>query len=186
VDERAFAYSIDAKDRVVALSDAWLEFARENRASELTRERVIGQPLWSFVSGRETRRLYEDVFVRARSRRESIELPFRCDSPDRFRFMRLLVSPGSGEGIECVGVLIREQQRPFFPILDRAFPRTSVSLPMCSLCKRIYAFRTRWLELEDAIRELDLFGQKELPRIDYVVCDGCVPPNRLTQGGAAA
>ncbi len=186
MDERAFAYSIDAKDTIVSLSDAWLEFARENRASELTRERVIGQPLWSFVSGWETRRLYEEVFVRVRSRKQSIELPFRCDSPDCFRFMRLLLSPGSGDGVECMGILVREQQRPFFSILDRAFPRTSTSLPMCSLCKRIYVFGARWLELEDAIRELDLFGHTRLPRIDYVVCDGCAPPQRLTQGGAAA
>lgn len=184
--ERAFAYSIDARDTIVTLSDAWLEFARENRAPELTREEVIGKPLWDFVAGEETRRLYEDVFVRVRGRDETIELPFRCDSPDRFRFMRLLLRPWSGDGIECVGVLIREQQRPVFSILDRAFPRTSASLLMCSLCKRIYAFGSRWLELEDAIHELDLFGKSELPRIDYVVCEGCVPPRRLTQGGAAA
>ena len=64
MDEREFSYSIDRDDTIASVSDSWLEFARENQASELTRDRVVGRRLWSFIAGRETRLLYEDVFLK--------------------------------------------------------------------------------------------------------------------------
>ena len=184
--QRAFAYAIGRDDCVASVSEEWLEFARENRATDLTRERVVGRPLWEFIAGPETRLLYEGLFRRVRHDAETIELPFRCDSPDRFRFMQLRLEPGPGNSVECLGVLLREQQRPFYSILDRAFPRSRERLIMCSLCKRIHAFDLRWLELEDAIQQLDLFDSANLPEIDYAVCDRCVEVDRLSQGGAAA
>lgn len=186
MSERTFAYSIDREDIVTSVSDSWVEFARENRAPELTRDHVVGQCLWQFVGGRETRLLYEDLFLRVRTRTGSIKLPFRCDSPDRFRFMRLVLESGPRDSIECRGILVREQERPFFSILAKAFPRTDATLPMCSLCKRIYAFGTQWLDTEDAIRQLDLFESPKLPQLEYTVCDECAAMNRQTPDGAAA
>jgi hypothetical protein len=184
--DRIFAYSIDQDDSVASVSEAWLEFARANRAPELTRDAVLGESLWRFVAGGETRRLYEDLFVRTRGSGESFELPFRCDSPDRFRFMRLTLEPGPRNAIHFEGILVREQERPFYSILDRAFPGSGSSLRMCSLCKKIYAFETHWLELEDAIRELGLFDSSSLPEIEYAVCEGCTSAHRRTPDGAAA
>jgi hypothetical protein len=173
VDDDTFVYSIDSDDTVASVSDAWLEFARRNRAGELTREYVLSQSLWRFIDGRETRQLYETLFDRVRTGHEPIELPFRCDSPDRFRFMRLVLRPAPQDSIRCEAHLLREQQRPVVPILDRAFPRSKSRLPICSLCKRVFAFGARWLELEDAIGELDLFESAKLPELDHVVCGDC-------------
>lgn len=184
--ERSFDYSIDREDKVAAVSESWLEFARANRARELTCDHVLGRSLWSFIAGRETRTLYETLFRKLRRTAETIELPFRCDSPDRFRFMRLALALGPSDSIHCQGVLIREQQRPFYSILDRAFPRNEDSLSMCSLCKKVFAFETKWLELEDAIREMDLFHSRSLPEIRYGLCDGCASLGQRTQGGTAA
>jgi hypothetical protein len=170
MSDRSFDYSIDRNDAIASVSDAWLEFARENRASELTRDFVLGQPLWRFIAGRETRLLYEELFRKVRTGAQSIELPFRCDSPDRFRFMRLDLRPGQRDAIDCRGILIREQERPFFSLLDRLFPRRKGTLSMCSLCKRLFVFDTQWLELEDAIRKLDLLESAALPEIQYAVC----------------
>ena len=176
VSDRVFAYSIDRNDAIHSVSDNWLEFARANRASELTRESLIGHSLWKFICGRDTRVLYENLFARIRQDAATFELPFRCDSPDRFRFMQLTLMPGAGAAIHLRGVLIREQERPFYSILDRAFPRTESRLPMCSLCKRIYAYGSRWLELEDAVVQLELFGPTHLPELDYTVCHECRAP----------
>jgi hypothetical protein len=173
VAESSSVYTIASDDTVTSVSDAWLEFARKNRAPELTRDFVLEKPLWTFITGQETQRLYQALFARVRTRVESLEIPFRCDSPDRFRFMRLLLGPGPEGSIECEAVLLREQARPYLPILDRLCPRTKSSLPICSLCKRIFAFQARWLEVEDAIRELDLFDSTRLPELAQVVCDDC-------------
>jgi len=183
--ERVFAYAIDRDDAVASVSDDWLAFAVENRATDLTRDRVVGRALWDFIAGTETRLLYEGLFRRVREGAEHIELPFRCDSPDRFRFMRLLLAPGSEGSIQCEGVLLREQKRPYYSILDRVFTRSHERITMCSLCKRIHAFELRWLELEDAIRELDLFDSADLPEVTYAVCDACASIDGITPDGAA-
>jgi hypothetical protein len=186
VPDRPFAYAIHPDDTIASVSDSWLEFAHENRAPELTRDYVVGRSLWSFVAGSETRLLYEALFHRVRTRAESFELPFRCDSPDRFRFMRLIVKHGPGDLIDCEGILVREQARPFYTILDRAFPRTTARLPMCSLCKRVYALGARWLELEVAIEQLNLFDTASLPEIEYAVCDDCRSAGRRASGSGTA
>jgi len=186
LDGRTFDYSVDQNDTVVSVNDAWLAFARENRASELTRDHVLGQPLWKFIAGRDTRLLYGELFRKVRTHRQSIELPFRCDSPDRFRFMRLALKPGPRDSIDCRGILLREQERPFFSILDRSFPRSPTTLRMCSVCKKLFVFDARWLELEEAIRELDLFESAALPEIEYSVCGVCASAPRQSAAGAAA
>ena len=184
--ERTFAYSVDRDDAVASVSDDWLAFARDNRASELSREYVLGQPLWRFIAGEETRLLYRDLFDRVRTGGSAIEIPIRCDSPDRFRFMRLVMAPGPDDSLELECTLVREQERPFFSILDRAFPRSDSSIEMCSLCKSVLAPDGEWLELEEAIRALDLFGSDPLPEIEQRVCGGCAALGRERLGGAAA
>jgi len=186
VADRPFAYSIHPDDTIASVSDAWLEFADENRAPELTRDHVVGRSLWSFVAGSETRTLYEALFHRVRTRAESFDLPFRCDSPDRYRFMRLVLKPGPGGSVDCEGILVRDQARPFYSILDRAFPRSTARLPMCSLCKRLYALESQWLELEVAIERMDLFDTASLPELEYTVCDDCRSSVRRTSGSGAA
>jgi hypothetical protein len=181
-----FPYAIDREDRIVSVGESWLAFAEENRASELTRERVLGRSLWSFVAGSETRLLYREVFRRVRTRAESAELPFRCDSPECFRFMRLRLDPGPRDSIRCRGITVREQARPFFSILDRAFPRSDSTLDMCSFCKKIGAFGSEWLEAEDAIRRLNLFESARLPRLEHVVCPSCASVCRAEPDGATA
>lgn len=173
MSENRFVYTVDAQDTLSSVSEAWLKFARDNGAPELTRERVLGCNLWDFVDGAETRRLYEALFEAVRRRGETFEIPFRCDSPDRFRFMRLALAPQPDGRVECQGLLVREQPRPFYSILDRAFPRSSETLRLCSLCKRALVHGTRWSELADAVEELDLFGQDAAPALENGVCDRC-------------
>ena len=57
---------------------------------------------------------------------------------------------------------------------------------MCSLCKKVLTFGARWIEVEDAIRDLDLFDSARLPELDYVVCDHCTRPQRRRDSGSAA
>ena len=107
----SFVYSIDHNDSLLYVDEPWLAFARENRAPELTRDHVLGRSLWEFVAGAETRLLYESLFLKLRTSSGSIELPFRCDSPDRFRFMRLILESGPRESIRMTGILERERER---------------------------------------------------------------------------
>ncbi len=179
----SFEYGVDEKDTIRSISDSWIDFARTNGAPQLTRDTVIGRSLWEYVAGDTTRDLYEVIFAQVRRRREERVVPFRCDSPERFRFMQLVVAPAGGAGLELRGILIREQARPYVPILDRLKPRSPGSLPMCSVCLRVQILGTQWVEAADAVERLDLFDSARLPSLDYQVCADCV--RRVRQPNAA-
>jgi hypothetical protein len=102
-DSAVCDYAVDGNDVIVSLGDDWLRFARENAAAELSRESVIGHNLWEYVAGNATRELYEVIFRRVRDQRRTLVLPFRCDSPDRFRFMQLAIESGEGPTVLRAG-----------------------------------------------------------------------------------
>ena len=161
------------------MSEAWLAFARENAAPEIgSPDAVLGHSIWEFISGKPTRDLYDVIFRRVRGQGETIALPFRCDSPRTYRFMRLVAAPTQGGGISLQGVLIREQDKPCESILDRLFPRSEVSLPMCSVCKRVRLLEKQWVEVEEAVARLDLFDSSAQPSLEYSVCDDCLSQAR--------
>ncbi len=174
-----YGYSIDSSDRIIRVSDAWLDFAAENDAPELTRSRVVGRTLWEFIEGPTTRDLYGALFEKIRSLASGVPVPFRCDAPDRYRFMELTLAPAADGVIELSGVLLREQRRRRVPVLERALQHADYSFPICSFCKRVFA-AGEWLELEDAIARLGRFDSTNLPGLDQSVCEDCV---RATRSG---
>jgi hypothetical protein len=176
-------YSLDAADRLVAVSEAWLEFARENGAPQLDPQAVMHRSIWAFVAGQETRHLYRVLFERVRKRGTSLSVPFRCDSPERIRFMELRMHPAAGEGIDCSGVLLHEHARPHLPLLDPILARADYSFPMCSLCKKIFVFGD-WMEVEDAVARLGMFDSARPPALDYGCCDACRRLLGVAQGSA--
>ncbi len=169
-----YDYAIDADNAILSLGEDWLRFARENGAPELSRESVIGHSLWEYVAGDATRELYELIFRRVRRHGHALSLPFRCDSPDRFRFMQLAVESGGGRELRLRGRLLREQKRPFLKLLDRLVVRSSEPVAICSVCLRVKILGTTWVEAEEAVERLDLFASPALPPLDYRVCSDCV------------
>ncbi|MDJ0851663.1 MAG: hypothetical protein QNK04_25080 [Myxococcota bacterium] len=182
----AFEYGLDGTNAIRAVSDAWIDFARANGAPQLTREAVVGRSLWRFIAGDTTRDLYEVIFARVRRDQERLVLPFRCDSPDRFRFMQLVVAPGTGGGLNLAGILLREQARPYLPILDRLRPRSPGTLPMCSVCMRLQILGNQWVEAVEAVERLDLFDSARLPTLDPRICEDCDRRVRAPQAAGAS
>lgn len=167
-----YEYSIDESDRLVSVSNTWVDFARANGAPELTRERVVGRPLWEFMEGAEIREIYELLFGWVRRHQSVIELPFRCDSPDCLRFMRLRLTPSEAGRIDLAAVLDREERRPHLMILDCLSARSEYAFPLCSFCRRIFAFGA-WLEPEEAIARLGWLESRHPPQIEEDVCGYC-------------
>jgi hypothetical protein len=168
----ACRYEIDAADRISAVSEPWLAFARENDAPRLTRDAVVGRPLWDFIAGEETRELYRAVLRRVRDEDVSIVLPFRCDSPDFRRWMRLVMTPREMGRVCFDGILVRKRERLHLGIIDPHAPRLPEPLPMCSCCKRVL-LESRWLEPEDAMVRFHALGAEPYPSLRQVVCDAC-------------
>jgi len=171
-DHRVYRYRVDRSDRLSAVDDAWLDFARDNQAAELTREHVLGEPLWQFISGHETRQIYQLLLERIRAGGGPISVPFRCDSPDRFRFMQLDLRAGERGSVEFTGILERDLARHHTAILERLRTNARYTFPICSFCRRIFAFG-EWLELEQAVARLRLLESEDPPGIEEDVCTSC-------------
>jgi hypothetical protein len=166
-------YRVDAGDRITSLGGDWLAFAAANDAPELTPEAVVGRLLWAFVAGEGTQQLYRHLMKRVRASGAPIVVPFRCDSPNLRRDMRLALSHLSGGTIEFRTRLVRASPRTTLALLDRRARRGSRAISMCSTCKRVGAPGGEWFELEDAVVRLRLLSVHPLPRLAHALCPRC-------------
>ena len=165
-------YTLDAQDRVVAVDDGWDRFAAENGGT-CDAGSVTGRPLWDFVSGIETRHLWESLFGRIRDSHRAAVIPFRCDAPGLRRFLVMDLVPRKDGGLEIATRVVREEPRAHVALLDSGVERSARVIKMCSWCKRLET-EGGWLEVEDAAPALDLFGEPPVPLVSHGVCPDCV------------
>ena len=85
------AYVLDNRNRIISVSEAWDRFAAENGGNKTSYKDVCGRPIWDFVTGDPTRMWREAIFQFARLRGDRVERPYKCDSPDLKRFMRMRI-----------------------------------------------------------------------------------------------
>ena len=89
-------YWIDGTDHIVAVNEAWNDFAIENGAPDLTREHVLGRSLWDYIADLPTKTLYQALIERARQSRP-MDFAYRCDSPTQRRLMHMTIT-GEADG----------------------------------------------------------------------------------------
>lgn len=169
----ASRYRLDADDRVTWVSGGWADFARRNAATQLRHHLVIGRPIWEFIHGPEMRDIYRALFDKVRSTGEALTVSAHCDAPDAEREMEIRIAPDEVDGLEVVATIVSERRRRPIPLLDHGHPRGEDLLSMCSWCRRVLAHPDRWLALEHAIEELELFSRSELPRLTHSACPDC-------------
>lgn len=181
-NHRSFIWTIDDADRIVYVNDAWLAFAGENTAPQLTASLVLNQPIWGFIQGHETSYLYQQIFSRVRAGVYPVKFPFRCDSPDCRRFMEMKLSLLPGGAIQLISHILREEWREPLDLLDAFRDRSGEFLKVCSWCKRINIPGQGWGEIEAAIGALDLFDHLSMPRLTHTICDACHEAVKLELG----
>lgn len=170
----ACIYSIDKNDLLISVSDNWLLFAAENQAVESCHpDRIIYRPIWDFISGIETQHLFEVILKKVRTADKPVALPFRCDSPDKRRYLELIITPVQQEGIVFTSHIIHEETRDKVGLLATGIPRSDDIITMCSMCKKVVLSGNVWVEVEEAVVTLKLFEQLELPQISHGLCPAC-------------
>ena len=179
LDHRSFIWTIDDADKIVHVNDAWLAFAGENTAPQLTASVVLDQPIWRFIQGQETSYLYQQIFSRVRAGKSPVKFPFRCDSPDCRRFMEMELALLPGDAIQFTAHILREEWRDPVDLLDASRDRSGEFVKICSWCKKINIPGQGWGEIEAAIVALDLFGHHSMPRMTHTICDSCHDALRL-------
>jgi hypothetical protein len=178
---------VDAADVLIGVNTAWLAFARENGAAELSEEAVLGRSLWDFVSDDGLRTLYREIHSRVRLSGVRVVLPFRCDSPSLQRHMRMTITRANGGQLVYESVLVRVVPQGPCAILDSRRQRSDAMLTLCSCCKRALLEPVGWLELEDVAVRLRLFEAKKVPELRHTLCPACIDTlkNAADNGNAA-
>ena len=168
----ALSYAIDDQDRLIKVDEGYYRFAEENGWNEAGTS--LGRSLWDFVSGSEMRKVQRLLLRRIRDEVREVELPFRCDSPDVRREMKIrIVSHSSGRTVMFAARLCSEEPRDESqPVLDSGAPRGENVLPMCGWCDR-FEVDGEWVEVEEAAGRLELFRRDELPALSHGVCPRC-------------
>ena len=164
-------YRINDRDEIVYVNSVWDAFARANNADGVIGTAVLHHTLWNYITDKTTRALYHDVLKRIRDGR-SVQFGFRCDSPDRRRFMDMQVERSFGGLIEFRTRVLAEEPRAPVAALDPQLKRSSELMRVCGWCSRVDA-DGEWLEVEDAIVRLRLFERSELPQMSHGICEAC-------------
>lgn len=167
-------HRIDARLRISFVSTGWLAFASDN-GYETSAQAELGRPLFSVIAEEETRHIYRILIERARSSQQAVEFDYRCDSPDRRRWMQMQMRYlADTDEVEFASRLLRTETRPYMAMIamKRMQPAAHRMLSMCSWCKSVLAEQT-WVEVEEAVRQLRLFATDAMPRISHGICPDC-------------
>lgn len=165
-------YQVDAKDNIISIDGAWSAFARENGGQSLLNNPPLGRSIWDFINGLSTRNIYFILMKRVRENGRSVHFPFRCDSPDKLRYMEMTIRPGQSGSLWFETAIAKE-----IPIEQNQAPKndahgTRELINMCAWCDRVQV-GSEWLPLEVGIWSLALFDTPEAPPITHDICPDC-------------
>lgn len=167
---KPLAYSLDHRDRIVRVSDAWTRFALENDAPELAAQHVLQRSLWDFLDD-PTTHIYRDLISRVRQGR-TVRFSLRCDSPTVRRCLLMTATPADSSRVDFESLVVGVEPRPIQRIWDRRTIRTGTYLRSCAWCKKIHV-GSEWMEVEDALEPLRIFEMERLPEITHGICGVC-------------
>ena len=169
-------YVIDPADRIARVSPTWDVFAWANSAPHLVAQTVVGTLIWDYISGPMVHNLYQDFFTQARRTLRPIEFPFRCDAPERRRFLEMHILAQPDGTLVLTTRTVQEEPRPAVALLTLPESRGDDVLELCSFCKLVHLPDDTWAPAEEAVVQLDLFGEAIAPAgVTHSVCPACLP-----------
>lgn len=165
-------YRIDAEDRVIEVNQAWCDFAEDNDGEAVMPDKVIGRPLWDFVSGQGIAELYWQMVRRARAG-HPVAFAYRCDAPEWRRLFHMTVQAHADNTVEFRSELEREERRPMVRLLDCKQPRDERWTRVCSWCQNVAVTDESWVPVEEAVARLNLLADDTLPKLTHGICPKC-------------
>ena len=173
-NDSAIIYTIDHNDHIITINESWDKFALENEASHLERGQVLNRRLWDFIADAETRHIHQVLLERIRNKQVTLAFPFRCDSPSIRRYMQMQIVPEDDCAISYQCKIDRIEHRALVLFEEQKNWRDKKLLRMCSWCKKVDVGDNVWMEIEPAIKKLELLERKLLPEISHTMCDECL------------
>lgn len=162
---------VDVEDRIVSVDDAWKDWAEKEGEPALV-DSVVGTDLWRYLSDLAVQQIYAEILKRVRETGRTVRFPFRCDAPDRRRFMQMEVAR-DGEEVEFRSWTESEVAREAVRLLNPTASSTDAKVVVCAWCRRVRVEEGEWLEVEEALPRLDLFGEDPVPGVSHGICPDC-------------
>jgi hypothetical protein len=162
-------YTIDAHDRLVDVNLAFVASLPYAGGADA----LIGRPIWDFVAGEVTRRLWEVLYERVRIAGAPVFVPLRADTANERRVIDVELHPAPDRSVRHVRECLWTEARPAIALLDSNYPRDSRVLSRCSWCARVQVRLGAWEEIEVAQFTLGIVADKTLPTLQDTVCASC-------------
>lgn len=166
------AYTLGGDDRIEGLCPYWTRAANQRMGLRLDEACVLGRPVWDFINGGATLRLYDALIwhVRITGRRASFR--YRGDCPGAIRYMRMTLTPGTGRRVHLRSELLHDQPTPQAVYFSHVDYRRRPDLIQCSLCHKLEA-DGRWYTLSEALEYTTLLDTLLPTEVGDTVCDSC-------------
>lgn len=164
-------YKINSQDEIVFVSDDWNAFAADNDGEAVVSSAVLHQPLWRFITDVTTRKLYQQVLVRARAG-HPIRFTYRCDSPTHRRLMEMVVTQSDDGLVEFATRALLDEVRPAIALLDAHAARSHDLVRVCGWCNKV-SVNDVWKEVEHAIAQLGMLDRSPVPKLTHGICEAC-------------
>jgi hypothetical protein len=162
-------YTIDAHDRLVEVNPPFVASLPYSGGANT----LIGRPIWDFVAGELTRRLWEVLYERVRVAGAPLFVPLRADTANERRVIDVELHPAPDRSVRHVRECLWTEARPAVALLDSNYPRDSRALLRCAWCARVQVRLGTWQEIEDAQFALGIVAAETLPTIQDTACASC-------------
>lgn len=168
------SYRINANGIIEEIGGDWEYFAQENQGRELKVDQVLGNSLWTYIKDKGTKRLYEMLLNRIRKTGEMLKFPYRCDSPNKRRYMQMELQLNSDGGFEFNNFVLREEERDPNQFFKQRFYSPIAMVIVCSFCNKVRRKKAQgWVEVDEMAREEKILDHENPLRIAYGVCQDC-------------
>lgn len=158
------AYTLDRRDRIIAVNPGWDQFALDNEGRSACADQVVGGRLMDAITGDSVRMFMTAILMRVRVTGQTEAVPYRCDSPTTKRRYVMVLEPLAEGGVRVSHHLESEE-----PTNLRIRVRTAdygQRAPLrCSICCRVREEGV-WVDPFDDGRDRDLW-------VIHTLCDDC-------------
>lgn len=176
------SYLTDAECRILAVSPGWETFAEANDGTAIANHELVrGRDLRSFLEGEQVRAQFEILFKQVMLNRSGVvSYPFRCDSADTIRRMRLTMRrvhqqrDGAVAGVLFESDLVESHHYEGHDfVLGMQTQRGEGSQqPICAYCLRVEwpPESGNWIEHQEA----ETAGVAKTGRLSHGACPSCM------------
>jgi hypothetical protein len=163
LSQSTVSYWVDAKNRIVRVSNNWNAIAAEQQCETVDETRVLNRPLDLFLKGDPTVMLLDALLKRMRLLKTPVVRDYRCDTPDLTRYYQMTMEYEEPEFIKISHILKAVEPKT---VTRRVSFTASGGQKRCSMCGRLKC-DVGWVDLDD------LPDYQQDICVFYGVCEDC-------------